>query len=128
MSLKSKGSNAERELIHLLWKEGLAAIRVAGSGSSRYPCPDIVAGNINRKFAIECKSVKNKSKYIPKDEIYQLKEFSIKFGCESWIAMRFDRNEWLFLSLEDLDETDKSFKINLEDAKRKGILVTELLN
>ncbi len=43
--MKSKGSRFERDLIAELWKAGLAAIRVAGSGVSTFPCPDIVAGN-----------------------------------------------------------------------------------
>jgi len=127
MSLKSKGTNAERELIHLLWKQGIAASRVAGSGSTRYPSPDIIAGNIDRKLAIECKSIKGNYKYIPKEDIEQLKEFSQVFGCESWIGLRFSKSEWLFVSLEDLSETEKSFSINRETAKRKGILITELI-
>ena len=35
MSTKSKGTNAERELIHNLWANGYAAIRSAGSGSMK---------------------------------------------------------------------------------------------
>jgi Holliday junction resolvase len=126
MSVKAKGSNAERELIHLLWKKDIAAIRVAGSGSSHYPSPDIVAGTIKRKLAIECKSVKADSKYIPKEDLNDLKEFSAKFGCEPWIGMRFARNEWLFLSPEDLTETESSYVITIENAKRKGLLLEEL--
>ena len=54
---KKKGINAERELIHMFWAEKWAAIRVAGSGSSKYPSPDILAGNNLRKLAIECKAI-----------------------------------------------------------------------
>ena len=45
MSLKSKGINAERELIHKFWGVGWGAVRVAGSGSMRYPSSDILAAN-----------------------------------------------------------------------------------
>ena len=126
MSLKSKGTNAERELVHLLWAKNVPAIRVAGSGSSHYPSPDIIAGTIDRKIAVECKSVKSDSKYIPKQEIEDLKIFAEKFGCEPWIGVRFARNEWLFLSLEDLKETKSSFAITKEMAKLKGLLLDEL--
>jgi Holliday junction resolvase - archaeal type len=42
---KSKGSKAERDLIHLFWSKGFAAMRAAGSGSSQHPSPDILAGD-----------------------------------------------------------------------------------
>jgi len=58
MSQKSKGMNAERELIHLFWKSGWAPLRVAGSGVARTPCPDVIAGNGIRRLAIEAKSSK----------------------------------------------------------------------
>lgn len=46
MSHKSKGINAEREIIHLFWSmPGWTACRVAGSGSMKYPSPDVIAGN-----------------------------------------------------------------------------------
>lgn len=127
MSKKSKGINAERELIHLFWGKGIPAIRVAGSGSSKYPSPDIIAGNVSRKFAIECKSIKTDSKYIPKKEIEQLKEFSSAFGCEAWIGIRFQKEEWFFLPLEDLIETKESYAMNLVSARLKGLLFEELI-
>jgi len=33
----------------------------------------------------------------------------------------------LFLTLEDLEETNKAFMINIEKAERKGILFEELI-
>jgi Holliday junction resolvase len=64
---------------------------VAGSGSSKYPSPDILAGNNSRKTAIECKASKSAAKYFTKEEISALKEFSTLFGAEPWVAVRFDR-------------------------------------
>ena len=82
MSRKSKGINAERDLIHKFWAtNGWAALRVAGSGSMRYPSADILATNKVRKLAIECKTVKNPWKYIEKEDINQLKEFSELFNA-----------------------------------------------
>ena len=37
MSLKSKGSNAERQLLHMFWDAGWACLRSAGSGSMNHP-------------------------------------------------------------------------------------------
>ena len=50
---KSKGSKAERDLMHLFWENGFAAMRAAGSGSTQHPSADVVAGNGKLYFAIE---------------------------------------------------------------------------
>jgi|SRR3989338_1070646 len=127
MNKKKKGSDAEREVIHLLWKHDWAALRVAGSGSSRYPSPDIIAGNALRRIAIECKITKEKIKYFPKEEIESLQMFSTKFGAEPWIAIKFPKKEWLFVSLDDLESTGKMCGINQETAEKKGLLLKEVL-
>jgi Holliday junction resolvase len=127
MSRKSKGINAERDLVHKFWATGWAAIRIAGSGSSKYPSPDLLVGNNIRKLAIECKTTKGKSKYFPKDEILELKEFSKIFGAESWIAIKFNREPWYFLTLEDLKDTDNGFSANYDSAKNRGLLFEELI-
>jgi len=127
MSRKSKGINAERELIHLFWKNGWAATRVAGSGAIKYPTPDIVAGIQTRKLAVECKSTKDTSYYFTKEEVDQLKEFSEKFGAEPWLAIRFNGMKWFFFNPEDLRETEKSLMISLEYAKTKGLLFEEVI-
>ena len=62
MSLKNKkkkGTDAERDLIHIFWKNGWAAVRIAGSGSMKYPSPDILAGKNGTLYAIECKTTKS---------------------------------------------------------------------
>ena len=128
MSRKSKGTNAERELIRFFWNTGdWAAMRAAGSGSSRYPCPDILAGNNIRKLAIECKTSKNNNVYLQKKEILELGEFAKKFGAESWVGIRFDKNDWCFLSLEDIKSTEKGFSISAALARRKGLLFEEMI-
>ena len=55
MDKKAKGTRGERELVKAFNENGWVCIRVAGSGSSRYPSPDILAGNAMRRVAIECK-------------------------------------------------------------------------
>ncbi len=127
MSRKSKGINAERELIHAFWKVGWAAIRVAGSGSSHYPSPDVLAGNSVRRVAIECKSSSATSKYLTSKEIRELEQFSRIFGAEPWVGMRFNDMKWYFLSLEDLRQSGSSFSVSIQLAKQKGLLFEELL-
>ncbi len=128
MSYKSKGSNAERELIHAFWKKQYAAFRSAGSGSNAYPCPDIIAGNNIRKFAIECKSTKSIKQYLTRKEVTELITFGKIFGAQVWFAIRFDRLQWFFLTPDDLDETEgENFVVSIELAKRKGLSFEELV-
>jgi len=128
MSRKSKGINAERDLIHKFWATNeWGALRVAGSGSMRYPSADVLATNKLRRLAIECKTVKEPWKYIEKEDIEQLKVFANLFNAEPYIAIKFNKKEWLFLTLEDLEETDKAFMINTKKAEIKGILFEELI-
>ena len=49
------------------------------------------------------------------------------FGAESWIAVKFARQEWFFLTLEDLHETDSNFSVSVKLAKMKGLLFEELV-
>ena|SRR3989338_3432611 len=127
MNRKAKGTNAERDLIHAFHKHQWSAIRVAGSGSSRYPSPDILAGNALRKLAIECKTVNNNAVYIPKSEVEQLRIFAQNFGAEPWIAVKLEKEEWVFLTLEDLKETEASFSVSVGLGKMKGLLFEEVI-
>lgn len=129
---KAKGTKAERELVHKFWgTEQWVVMRAPGSGSIKYPCPDILAGKPDRKLAIECKSTKSKRQYLTNKEVAELKEFSNIFGAEPWIGVRFDttinNNNWFFLTMDDLEQTDKHFVVSLENAKRKGLLFEELV-
>ena len=129
MSLKSKGINAERDLIHKFWStNSWSAVRIAGSGSMKYPSADILASNKLRKLAIECKVTKGYKKYFEKKEIAALKKFADMFGAEPWIAVKFKSYDWHFVSLEDLEETDKNFVIGVDAAKSRGLLFEEIVN
>ena len=114
---KAKGSKGERDLVKFFNENEWSCIRIAGSGSSQYPAPDILAGNAIRRVAIECKVTKDHKKYFQNDEIQQLKTFSQKFGS----------NEWYFLMLEDLIDAGKSWSVSLEVAKRRGLTREELI-
>lgn len=130
MQAKTKGTRAERELVHKFWADGWTAMRSPGSGSIKYPCPDILAGNVktNRRLAIECKSTRFEKQYLDNKEIKELKEFSQMFGAESWVGVRFDNDEWYFLMLEDLQPTNGgNYVVDMGLAKRKGLLYEELV-
>lgn len=128
LNRKAKGTKGERELIKIFNEEGTwGAIRSAGSGSSRYPSPDILAANAIRRLAIECKVTKDQKKYFQDSEIEQLLHFSKKFGAESWLGIKFSNKPWYFLLPEDLESTGKCWAVSLESAKRKGLTVEELM-
>lgn len=127
MSSKSKGTKAERELLHMFWAKGFAAIRSAGSGSMKYPGPDLIVSNKSRRLAVECKSTKKNKKYLDEADIKQLKEFCDIFGAEPWFAVRFARMDWLFLSLEDIEKTENGYVIDSKIAERRGLLIDELI-
>ncbi len=127
MSKKSKGINAERDLIHKFWKNKWCAVRIAGSGSMKYPSADVLASNKLRRLAIECKVTKEKKKYFLDLEIEQLKSFSYYFGAEPWIAVKFGKEPWLFINIEDLVKTNKGFAVTLDNARRRGLLFEEII-
>jgi len=124
---KAKGTSGERDLVHKFWALNWACIRVAGSGSSRYPSPDILAGNGLRKVAVECKTTSKEKIYIEKKQIEGLQYFSGIFGTESYIAVKFPEEEWLFLSIDDLNESEKSYVIGRNHAISKGFILDELI-
>lgn len=127
MNWKKKGTDAERELIHMFWNNAWACIRSAGSGSMSFPSPDILAGNAVRKIAVESKVSTKPNKYFLKEEIKQLKNFCEYFGAEPWIALKFRNKEWFFFNIEDLKETPKGFSVNEKMCDLKGIRFDQLI-
>ena len=125
MDRKAKGTYAERELIHFLWERGWFSIRAAGSGSTKYPSPDLVAGNGLRRLAIECKSSADNKRYLTKPQIEELALFAKKFNAEPWIAFRHNA-VWHFISVEDLKDTGNSFFISEELARIRGLSIDEI--
>jgi holliday junction resolvase Hjr len=120
MSRKSIGINAERELVHLFWERGWTAVRVAGSGSIKYPVPDILAGRQSKWLAIECKKNSNDQQYISVEEVEDLKMFCVLSGADPWIGVRFNHENWCFLRLDELQSSGKSFVITRRFAVEVG--------
>ncbi|MBI4983522.1 Holliday junction resolvase [Candidatus Woesearchaeota archaeon] len=127
MNAKAKGTAGERELVKFFNEADWGCIRIAGSGSSKYPSPDILAGNAIRRLAIECKVTKENKKYFPPEEVEQLRTFSKKFGAEAWVGIKFSGEPWHFLMLEDLENTGSNFGASVELAKRRGLTKEELI-
>lgn len=124
--MKKKGTRAERELLHLFWNKNWACSRVAGSGSTTLPSPDLIAGNLTRKLAIECKSIRGTYKQLDKSEISQLLEFSTRFNSEAWLAIRFDKIGWYFLDVKTLPlNKNGNYSITLNLAKERGVKFEE---
>ena len=127
VNLKTKGTVAERDLLHKFWENGWACIRVAGSGNMGFPSPDLLAGNGVKSIAIECKAFKNSHKYLEAEEINQSKLFGEKFGAEPWLAIKFNRQPWYLLKLTDLNKTEKCWSISLTLAEQKGLKFEQFL-
>ncbi len=121
MSNKSKGSNAERELVKMFTEHGWRAVRVAGSGvGEESPC-DIIVGKIGRRgYAVEAKSSRKNRIYITKKQIEDFILFSSIIGLTPALAVRFNREGWIFLRPEELENSGKFWVVSLEKAKIKG--------
>ena len=125
---KAKGSNVERELIAMFWNAGWGAVRIAGSGGSQFPNPDVLASNKIRRIAVECKFVNDNKKYFSKEDIAQLEMFAEKFGAEAWLGIKFSRKNWYFIKTNELNSTGEMFIASLEICKEKGKEFNELVN
>lgn len=124
---KAKGTAAENELIHRFWDNEWVCVRVAGSGSTKYPAPDLLASNGAKKIVMEVKVVNAAKKYFTGQEVRDLEFFGEKFGAEPWVGVKFEGNQWFFLPTSELDETkSENYVISLIDMKRKGFQFEEM--
>ena len=128
MTTKSKGSRAERELLHMFWKNNFACLRVAGSGSVPLPVTDLLAGNGKRWLAIECKSIARTSKFLYPENIKEVIQFASIFGAEPVLAIRFDKKGWFFLNPRELEKTkSNNYNITYNICLSKGKKFEELI-
>jgi len=118
---KAKGSKIERELFQKFVENNYRVVRVAGSGMMENADCDLIAGKKGKKkYAIEVKSSRKPVKYISKEQIENFLIFSDIFGLTPVIALRFNREGWLFIHPKKLKDSGKNFVITLEEAKKKG--------
>lgn len=127
--MKKKGTRAERELFHILHNNGFMPCRIAGSGSTTLPSPDLIVGNGKKHFAIECKVLKQGTKYLGPERVLELIEFSDKFGADPWIAIKFDYKGWFFIQPKNIIKTKNGFyAISLDLVKEKGLNLEKFSN
>jgi len=119
MGGKPKGAKAERELVEMLHKLGYVAVRVAGSGTSRFPCPDVLASNGERSLAIECKATKQKNQYFSKNQIIELEQFAKIFGADPMCAIKFS-TDWHFIEPHRLRDSGTCHATDRKHIKLEG--------
>lgn len=125
---KQKGSKAERELVERFWDRNFAAIRVAGSGVSKYPCPDVLASNGSLSFAVESKSYSGDYVHLTREQILQLLEFSQKFGAVPVVGVRFAKDEWHFFDMAKIRSTKgENFKVTRKIAEEDGKTLDKII-
>jgi Holliday junction resolvase len=108
MSSNRKGDRRERELVNALDDAGFAVMRAPASGAATArELPDVLAGNGDVFYAIEAKSSSGDPIYLDNEEVYALVHvFARNFGATPRIAVRFDREDWVFFHPSDVHETD----------------------
>jgi Holliday junction resolvase len=117
---KAKGSKIERELYQKFIENNYRAVRVAGSGMMENTACDLIAGKKGKKYCIEVKSSKSPVKYISKEQIDEFIVFAEIFALTPVVALRFNREGWIFIKPSDLRDAGKNWVITLEEAKQKG--------
>lgn len=124
MGNKAKGTKYENELYDLLIEAGYRCIRSAGSGTKKESNADLIAGKASadrrQKYAIEAKYSKAPVKYITKEQIENFIVFSEIFGLTPVVALRFNREGWLFINPSQLRDAGKNWTISLGEAKQVG--------
>lgn len=124
MSNKSKGSRAERELLDIFTQYGWKCARVAGSGTNDNTFCDLIAGKAGKRaFTIEAKSSKHPRIYITKEQIEEFIKFSEVMGLTPVVAVRFNREGWIFINPLDPDQLEDSganWVVNLKNARVNG--------
>jgi Holliday junction resolvase len=113
-----KGASAERELIHTLFERGFAVLRVAGSGVSPLPSPDVVALKDGKILAFECKAWKGTHLAIPVQTMRDEINWAAVAGAEFYIGWKIPREGWLFVRANNFHNAGKNFMLSLEEARR----------
>lgn len=127
MKHKKKGSNAERELLLLLYEQGFACARIAGSGSSSLPSPDIIAIKNNKGYAIECKTKSGNYLNIKEKQIEELKTWETLSGHKAFVAWRISRKGWFFIHVSKLNKTKKAYSVKKEFILEHGFEFKEFI-
>ncbi|MBU1120669.1 MAG: Holliday junction resolvase Hjc [archaeon] len=121
MAYYKKGANAERELLHILWEKGFAVVRIAGSGGTTLPAPDIVALSRKKRLAFECKAWNSAYLNIPLKQMDELIGWGKKAGANVFIAWKIPNKGWLFLPPKTFSKKASNYTISKKKAFSKAI-------
>ena len=120
-SRKRLGSDAERELCHIFISKSFRVIRSAGSGTLTNSECDIVVANKKKAYCIESKSTRKGGVYIPKDRMIKFLKFAEDTNFTPLIALRFIRENWIFVKPEQFNSEGNTYGVTLKKAKEEGL-------
>lgn len=109
MTAYRKGANFERALVRQFWDSGWIALRTAGSGSSKFLIPDVVAIKDKDVIILECKTT-TKDRLSLKKEILDLSELAKRTGARVYLAIKFHREKPRFYRVDSLKSNTVSKK------------------
>jgi len=127
MTRYNKGANAERELIKVLWANGFATVRAAGSGVTPLPSPDLITLGNGKKIAFECKAWDSTYLNIPIEQFTTTKQWCSIADADFFIAWKIPNKGWLFLKPEEFARNEKNFSINLKKAHARNTPLNVIL-
>lgn len=127
MVYHSKGANAERELMRLFFQAGFSVVRIAGSGTSPLPAPDVIAIKKGRVIAVECKARKSSHLAVRPEQMQELLDWAERAGSEAFVAWKIPRRGWFFLRPEQFKRTKGFFIINQANAMGKGVSLEKVV-
>jgi len=119
MSRKSQGISREREIVEQCYERGYVATRVAASGGTNRPEPDIIIGGHPTNYAVEAKTTGKDKKYFSKDEVRQLCFYAKNHNaCMPLLGVRFKGDKtWWFAPPRDVRKTAKSFVMSKDETE-----------
>jgi Holliday junction resolvase len=120
-SRKRLGSDAERELCHIFISKNFRVIRSAGSGTLTNSECDIIVANKKKAYCIESKSTRKGGVYIPKDRMNKFLKFAEDTNFTPLVALRFIRENWIFVKPEQFNSEGNTYGITLKKAKQEGL-------
>lgn len=127
MTRYQKGANAERELIQQLFSKGFSVARMAGSGKTSLPSPDIIALNKSKKLGFECKAWKGNYLSLPAQQMKELVFWGKNADVEMFVAWKIPNKGWLFLKPEFFNSSEKHYSISKEKAFKKAMPMNVVL-
>ena len=125
--IKEIGIEQERNLVNLLKLKGFMAASLQSSANS---LPDVICGDTENFFVFEVKTTSTNNIKIYKRQIWTLKKFAYNFNAIPYIATIFtDRDPtFRFIQLRQLNEHEKMFTIDYNNACLKGQDINEIIS